>query len=156
MAFCVNCGTKIEENIKFCPECGTAVGGAAEAKNEDAATNNAPTNSTPTNSAPTAEGFDPKDVETNKAMGILAYIIFFIPLIAAKDSAFAKYHANQGFGCFIGFVISSVLWIIPILGWILAPILYIVFVAFSIMGIINAVNGKAKALPVIGKFNVFK
>ncbi len=74
MAFCVNCGTKIEEEIKFCPECGTAVGGAAEVKNEDAAAN----------SAPTADGFDPKDVETNKAMGILAYIIFFIPLIGQR------------------------------------------------------------------------
>ena len=28
MAFCTSCGGKIEEGIKFCPGCGTAVGGA--------------------------------------------------------------------------------------------------------------------------------
>ncbi len=67
-----------------------------------------------------------------------------------------EYSRSMSFGCFIGFVISSVLWIIPILGWILAPILYIVFVAFSVMGIINAVNGHTKALPIVGKLKVFK
>ncbi len=143
MAFCVNCGTELKEEVKFCPSCGKTVTSGAE---------------TPAGAsgAKDAQGFDLKDVETNKAMAILGYIIFFIPILAAKDSAFAKYHANQGFGCFIGFLISSVLWIIPILGWIAAPILYVVFVVFSIMGIINAVNGQAKALPIVGKFKVFK
>lgn len=26
MPFCKNCGTQLEENVKFCPECGTAQG----------------------------------------------------------------------------------------------------------------------------------
>jgi len=29
MAFCSNCGGKVEEGVKFCPGCGTAVGGVA-------------------------------------------------------------------------------------------------------------------------------
>ncbi len=149
MAFCVNCGAKLEEEIKFCPQCGKMTANGAEPTAE-------PTTGAPTATNVADSGFDPKDVEANKAMALLGYIIFFIPLLAAKDSAFAKYHANQGFGCFIGFLISSVLWIIPILGWILAPILYVLFIVFSIMGIINAVNGKAKALPIVGKIKVFK
>ena len=43
-----------------------------------------------------APGIDPKDIEENKVWGILAYIIFFLPLITAPKSKFAKYHANQG------------------------------------------------------------
>ena len=41
------------------------------------------------------------DIEKNKAVGILAYILFFIPIIAARDSKFAMYHANQGLALFI-------------------------------------------------------
>ena len=59
--------------------------------------------------------FDPADIEKNKAMGLLGYLIFFIPLLAAKDSAFAKFHANQGFVLFLSFIVASVLWIIPII-----------------------------------------
>jgi RNA polymerase subunit RPABC4/transcription elongation factor Spt4 len=32
MAFCANCGTKMEDGAKFCPACGTPAGGAAPAK----------------------------------------------------------------------------------------------------------------------------
>ncbi len=57
---------------------------------------------------------DPEDVEKNKAMAILAYIIFFIPLLAAKESKFAMYHANQGLNLFLFWVAYFVL------SWILA------------------------------------
>jgi hypothetical protein len=43
---------------------------------------------------------EPNNVLTNKVMAILAYIIFFIPLLAARDSHFAMYHANQGLSSF--------------------------------------------------------
>ena len=34
MAFCTNCGTKVENGVKFCPECGTQLMGAAPAQPE--------------------------------------------------------------------------------------------------------------------------
>ena len=42
--------------------------------------------------------FDKADVEQNKVMAILAYfgILVLIPILAAKDSKFARFHANQG------------------------------------------------------------
>ena len=44
------------------------------------------------------------DAEQNKVFGILAYlgILCLIPLLAAKDSRFARYHANQGLVLFLG------------------------------------------------------
>ncbi len=160
MKFCGNCGTKVEDNVKFCPGCGAAMEAqAATEENEQATAQQAPpTTETPPKNAGkdhTAE-FDPKDIEANKAMGLLGYIIFFVPLLAAKESAFARYHANQGFVLFLAAVIGSVLACIPILGWILAPLLYLGIGVLSILGIINALNGKAKDLPVIGKFKIFK
>ena len=39
--------------------------------------------------------YDSRDVEDNKVMAILAYIwiLFLVPLLAAKNSRFARYHA---------------------------------------------------------------
>ena len=33
MAFCQNCGAKLEEGVRFCPNCGSAVEGNTAGKN---------------------------------------------------------------------------------------------------------------------------
>jgi uncharacterized membrane protein len=98
-----------------------------------------------------------KDVQANKVMAILAYIIFFIPLLAAKDSPFAKYHANQGLVLFLIAVGANiVLGIIPIIGWVLLPLANIAVFVLAIIGIINAANGHKKPLPLIGGITLLK
>lgn len=98
------------------------------------------------------------DAEKNKMMAILAYIIFFIPLLAAKDSKFAMYHANQGLNLFLTAIIGNiVLGFIPILGWLFMVTLFpITIIVFAIMGIINASKGEMKPLPLIGGFTLIK
>ena len=169
MAFCGNCGTKIDDNAKFCPGCGQAVEAPATEQIKTEATEQPKAEQAQgqqtdlsakmanlNNTKDTTDQFDKDDIEKNKAMGLLAYILFFIPLLAAKDSPFARYHANQGLVLFICGLISSLVWIIPILGWIIAPILSIVITVLAVIGIINALNGKAKELPIIGKFKILK
>lgn len=100
---------------------------------------------------------DKADAEKNKGMAILAYIIFFIPLLAAKDSKFAMYHANQGLVLFLAAVVGNVvLGIIPILGWMLMPFFGLAVLIFAIIGIINASKGEMKPLPIIGGFSIIK
>lgn len=101
---------------------------------------------------------DPADVEKNKVMGILAYILFFIPLLAAKESKFAMYHANQGLILFLAALIINVVGtIIPIIGWlILIPVGDLAILIWAILGIIKAAGGKIAPLPLIGKFNLIK
>ena len=169
MTFCGNCGTKIDDHAKFCPGCGQAVEAPATEQIKTEATEQPKAEQAQgqqndlsakianlNNTKDTTDQFDKDDIEKNKAMGLLAYILFFIPLLAAKDSPFARYHANQGLVLFLCGLISSVLWIIPILGWIIAPILSIVITVLAVIGIINALNGKAKELPIIGKFKILK
>ena len=62
-----------------------------------------PTSTTPVDmttiiGTPESLEVDPDDAEKNKIFGILAYlgILCLVPIFAAKDSPFAKYHANQG------------------------------------------------------------
>ncbi|WP_369413984.1 DUF4870 domain-containing protein [Aquibacillus saliphilus] len=99
-----------------------------------------------------------KDAEDNKAMGILAYLIFFIPLLAAKESKFAMYHANQGLTLFLLFVAVNVVGtIIPLLGWLLIiPLGNLLVFVLAIIGIINAAKGEVKQLPMIGKIQLIK
>lgn len=105
--------------------------------------------------------FDSKDIEDNKAMAILAYIIFFIPMIAAPNSPFAKFHANQGLVLFLAGLVSYVAMII--LGFLtlgltflLMPLLWIGMLVLAILGIVNAASGEAKELPIIGSMKLYK
>jgi uncharacterized membrane protein len=102
-------------------------------------------------------------------MAVLAYIgiLVLVPIFAAKESKFAKFHANQGLILLIVDVIVAILImvlsaVILAISWRLywvstiLSLLYIPLLGFSILGIINAVNGKAKELPLIGKFRLLK
>ncbi len=105
---------------------------------------------------------DPNDVQSNKVMAILAYfgILFLIPLLAAKESAYARYHTNQGLILFLfGFVcgvLSVVLGVIPKIGWLITTVGYLAVFVFFIIGVINAAGGKMKPLPLIGNFTLIK
>jgi uncharacterized membrane protein len=103
-----------------------------------------------------------KDAEKNRAFGILAYIgiLFLVPLLAAPDSKFAKFHANQGLNLFIGECILGIAWWvlvwIPVIGWLAGFAAWVILVTLSIMGIINAANGKMQKLPLVGDIQLIK
>lgn len=96
----------------------------------------------------------------NTGMAIVAYILFFIPLLTdAKDDPFVKFHVKQGLVLFIFAVVVNVLGtIIPFLGWFLIlPVGSVATLVFLVLGVMHAVNGEEKELPLIGKYaNQFK
>ena len=97
------------------------------------------------------------DVEKNKGMAILAYFIFFIPMLTdAKESKFAMFHANQSLVLVLTLVgVSVVGGIIPFLGWfIILPFGYLFVFVLAILGLINAASGKMKELPLIGGIHI--
>ncbi len=98
-----------------------------------------------------------EDIEKNKTMAILAYFLFFLPLLTdAKESKFAMFHANQSLVLLLAQIVVYVVGtIIPFLGWfIILPLGVIFLVVLWIMGIINAANGKMKELPLIGRIHI--
>lgn len=114
----------------------------------------------PQQPAPEASQASSADAEKNKAMGIVGYILpvlFFIPLISdAKDSPFAKFHANQQLLLLITWMAVSIVGgIIPFLGWFV-PLGSLCCLVLMIMGIINASKGETKELPVIGGISILK
>ncbi len=104
------------------------------------------------------KSYSKEDIEKNTVMAVLAYIIFLIPLLAAKDSPYAKYHTNQGIVLFLAAVFINVIGsVIPIIGWFFILTFGNAFILIlAIMGIINAVQGKVKPLPLIGSITLLK
>ncbi len=103
------------------------------------------------------EDYDPEDIEKNKTMAGLSYIIFFLPLLACPDSKYGKFHANQALLLLIVSVIGNiVLGFIPVIGWMLLPVYAVVILIMGIMGLVNGFGGKVKQLPLIGKYTIIK
>lgn len=98
--------------------------------------------------------FDPKDVEENKIFAALSYIwiLFIIPLITKRESKFAVEHAKQGLVLFIIELIITVLWWIPILGYILGYILSAIVAVVSIIAFIYALQGRFWKIPFVYEF----
>lgn len=98
-----------------------------------------------------------QDAQQNKLMAVLAYfgILVLIPIFAAPNSRFARFHANQGLVLWlVGFVLNLIVTVIPPLAFL--GFLGIVLLVFSIMGIVNAVKGEMKELPLFGKVTLLK
>ncbi|MEA5060768.1 MAG: zinc-ribbon domain-containing protein [Candidatus Pelethousia sp.] len=158
MAHCTNCGTQLQQGVKFCPSCGAVQNGPDAYQ--------APVMQT----APAS-----MDAQNNKAMGVLAYlgILVLIPIFAAKDSKFARFHANQGLVLAIAEIAFSILYsiLVSILASLmfstssfglfsivttLLGLLWLVFPVLAIIGIVNVVKGITKELPVIGNIQLLK
>ena len=112
--------------------------------------------------------FDTQDAQDAKIWSILAYfgILFFLPLVAVPNSAYGKFHANQGLILLIfdivlsvaSWIVQAVLEMIPIIGGILSGLVQLAVsvcvIALFVFGVVQAAQGKAKTLPVIGKFHL--
>ncbi len=112
----------------------------------------------------------PEDVQNNKVFAILAYIgiLVLVPILAAKESKFARFHANQGLVLFIAEVAWVIIYYVLLtlfgmiagglaLMWIfIGSLVWIGFAVFAIIGIIYAAQGNTKPLPLFGKFKILK
>ncbi|MBE6288247.1 MAG: zinc ribbon domain-containing protein [Mediterranea massiliensis] len=197
MAFCGNCGNQVADSVKFCPSCGNAMQASpvseqpqvtsqpevipqpeptAEEKLADATAKMDAFAQKLGNTTDNTADFEKGDIESNKVMSVLAYFGFLvlIPILAAKNSPFARYHSNQGLVLFLAMlgysiadgILTSILravlykglglWSIYSTCSSIINLLYIGFTILAVIGIINALNGRAKELPIIGKFKVLK
>lgn len=95
-----------------------------------------------------------EDIQDNKVIAALSYfgLLVLVPLLAKKDSPYCQFHAKQGLVLLIAWVIIGIIAVIPILGWIVGFLGSIFLLVLFVIGLINAIGGKAKELPVIGQF----
>jgi len=162
MAFCTKCGAQTDQEASFCPVCGAAIAQPQAVPPQQAAQPQATQSQLQPQNTQQNIGNDSND----KVMAILAYFIFFIPLIAAPKSRFARYHANQGLILMIICVALSIINLILRIavswrGWaalsILFTFVYLAVLVMGIFGIVYAAQKREKPMPVIGSlFTIIK
>ena len=121
------------------------------------------------NTPDATSSYSQSDIKQNKVMAVLAYLGFLVlvPILAAKESPYARFHASQGLNLFvsevafgiINVILTLIFSFIPLLNvvWlIIAWLIGIAFFVLMILGIVNAVQGKAKQLPIVGGFRILK
>ncbi len=142
MKKCEKCGRNVENEARFCPVCGMYFEDYRKQQRSQ---------------------FERADIQNNKIMAALAYmgLLVLIPVFAAKESKFARYHARQGLilliaevifsvcYCVFSFVVLSISWRLYFIVRIVGMLSY-AFLVLAVIGISNAVSGRVKRLPVIG------
>ena len=143
MAYCVKCGARVDDGLKFCPYCKAEIPGAAERMDENGTYENSQnytyyqgeTYKNQTYTGPYYQDsyqdsqsrpgfFAASEVRKNKLMGVLSYlgILVLIPLLAgAKSFEYVRHHANQGLVLFVVSTIIDLLegkWIMGFHSWI--------------------------------------
>ena len=168
MKYCSHCGVQLSDDQAYCSSCG------APADNQNQNAQNFTDrvsqqfndfNNTPNESA----GYSAQDIDKNKPFAVLAYLylLVLVPIFAAKDSAFARFHANQGLTLSIFYtgwiLVSRILSVVFAFVWPLFVVLRILdaavgvtYIVFVVLGIVNAAQGQAKELPLIGGIRILK
>jgi len=89
--------------------------------------------------------------------GLLCYILGFITgilfLVLEKENRFVRFHAMQSIATFLPlFVISMVLGFIPIIGWVISPLIGLVGLTLWLLLMYKAFKGEKYKLPIAGDF----
>lgn len=123
-------------------------------------------NNIPTQEAPVVQEqpkVEAKNEDTGKLCAVLSYflvgIIWYFADETMKTKELAKFHVKQSLVLLIiSIVLQVVGTVLPIIGWfIILPLASLFTFIWAIIGIVYAVNGEMKELPLIGgyakKFN---
>jgi uncharacterized membrane protein len=129
MAFCSGCGTAIADGTTTCAACSANAPAAAAASAATAGNDN--------------------------LMGALSYFwiigLIFLLIEPYNKNKFIRFHAFQSiFMAVAWFACWIILMVIPIVGWILIPIVFLAFIITLIVMAVKAYQGNMFRLPVIG------
>lgn len=103
----------------------------------------------------------PPSGQKNTLMALLSYLgpLVIVSYLVAKDDPFVKFHIRQGAVLFIIEIIISLFFsrmfmmvFLPL--FFIMPIINLALLVLSIVGIVNAVQGKEKELPLLGHLAV--
>ena len=105
--------------------------------------------------------FKSKEREENVLMAVLSYIIPPIPFIVERHSGYVKFHSNQGMNLFVWGII------VLLFGMILGTafpgtgitnfyslLMKVLYMTLAAIGMVNALQAKAKELPLVSKLNL--
>ena len=109
---------------------------------------------TPETPPPVASATEDRTVAILSYLTIIGFIVALV-LHMNKKTALGSYHLRQCLGLIITAIalsiVGMVLVFIPIIGWLALMVCWIGFLVLWVMGLIAAVNGQQKPMPVVGE-----
>lgn len=92
----------------------------------------------------------------DKTIAIVAYLTVIGLVVALvmnndKKDPFSTYHIRQSLGIILTSIALSLINVIPILGWIVSLIGVFVLLYMWVIGLLNAINGRMKPVPILGE-----
>lgn len=163
---CPNCGNEVTTTGTHCPFCGSPLSvdaGQAQAQyqqqtgsqyQQQAGPQYQQYNQYNQYQQPSQSSMDAK---TASIVCYLTWIGLLIAVIAGdKNDPFFKFHLNNAVIILISGLILGVVCVIPIIGWLVGIVGEIFLFVCFIMGLVSAINGECKELPIIGKYQIVK
>ena len=120
--------------------------------------------------------FSKEEIEDGKVMGVISYLIPFVPYLTEKNNGFVKYHAKQGMNLMMVYIMYLFLqisvgfikvrrticdgrveyWQTP--QWLEFPlkVILLCILGLVVWGIVDVCNGKARKLPILNKIKIIK
>lgn len=83
---------------------------------------------------------------------LLSILGFVIALLTKKDDDYIMFYAKQSLIIFLGFLICTAIAIVPVVGWIVSPLLWVVITVVWVVEMIFSLTGKKKETLIIGKY----
>lgn len=156
MPFCRKCGSHLSDNDMRCPSCGAKQSFNSSSRDFKKRLSDIYSDIKSNNDF--SFQFDRQDIAQNKLFAACSYlgILIILPIFAARNSKFVRFHLNQAVVLIISeFALSAVSKLI--LGtFLLVPIIELIVLAGRIFGVINSITGKAIEIPLIGKLRIFR
>ena len=115
------------------------------------------TNPTP---APAASGIDGKTIAIISYFTWIGWIIALV-LHSSNKSQIGAFHLRQTLALMIlgilAYIVQIILVFVPIIGWAIICLIWIGLLVLWILGLVAAINGQEKPMPVIGPMaqNIF-
>ena len=74
----------------------------------------------------------------------------------AGDREGAKFHLNQSLVIWLAGIVLGVVMIVPVLGWLVGLVGGIFLFICWIIGLVSAIQGQEKEIPLLGKIQLLK
>ena len=102
------------------------------------------------------------DRTENRTMAMLSYLIPPIPFIVERNSAYVRFHSNQGMNALVWYILISLfIWVVstgfPNLASLtgsLRIIINIIYISLAAFGVMNTIKNKARELPITSRLNI--
>jgi len=118
------------------------------------ATSSAPSSAHSTNTATSAVLAEDKTVAIVSYLTLIGFIVALV-IHGNNKTRLGAYHLRQSLGlivCSLAMLpVGLVLGFIPVLGWLTGFAIWIGFIALWAVGLISALNGQQKPVPVLGE-----